>query len=116
GIRWLSYATEQKELEHNKRDEDERTERQRIERERDERDERERKERERIKQEHIKREENERKEREHHYNIYHYLQRQIRRFSGDLALGMLFPGDMSPGISRTEKLEGDTFPSDLGPT
>nr|GEZ28123.1 kinesin motor domain-containing protein [Tanacetum cinerariifolium] len=31
----------------------------------------------------------------------------------DLSLGIPFPGDMLPGISRTEKLEGDTFPGEL---
>ncbi|GKA98862.1 hypothetical protein Tco_0826799 [Tanacetum coccineum] len=36
---------------------------------------------------------------------------QIRGFPGDLSLGIAFPGDMSPEISGTEKLEWDTFPS-----
>nr|GEU61966.1 hypothetical protein [Tanacetum cinerariifolium] len=36
--------------------------------------------------------------------------RQIHRFSGDLSLGIPFPGDMLYEISQTEKLEGDTFP------
>ncbi|GJW87575.1 putative ubiquitin family protein [Tanacetum coccineum] len=48
-----------------------------------------------------------------HYNIYHFPQRQIRGIPGDLSLGIGFPGDMSPGICQTEKLDGDTFPGDL---
>nr|GEW98218.1 L-lactate dehydrogenase B-like [Tanacetum cinerariifolium] len=32
---------------------------------------------------------------------------------GDLSLGLPFPGDMSPEISQTVKLEGDTFPGDI---
>nr|GFA04244.1 uncharacterized mitochondrial protein AtMg00810-like [Tanacetum cinerariifolium] len=32
---------------------------------------------------------------------------------GDLSLRIAFPGDMSPEISRTKKLEGDTFMGDL---
>ncbi|GKE36497.1 hypothetical protein Tco_1459902 [Tanacetum coccineum] len=28
-------------------------------------------------------------------------------------MGICFPGDLSPGIGRAEKLEGDTFPGDL---
>ncbi|GKF20219.1 hypothetical protein Tco_0068857 [Tanacetum coccineum] len=48
-----------------------------------------------------------------HYNICHYPQGQIRGFPGDLSLGIAFPGDMLPGISGTEKLEWDTFPSDI---
>ncbi|GJT99005.1 hypothetical protein Tco_1094523 [Tanacetum coccineum] len=52
-----------------------------------------------------------------HYNIYHFPQRQIRGIPGDLSLGIGFPGDMSPGICQTEKLDGDTFPGDnAGPT
>nr|GFC75129.1 hypothetical protein [Tanacetum cinerariifolium] len=36
---------------------------------------------------------------------------------GDLSLGITFPGDMSLGKSRTEKVEWDTFPGDnAGPT
>ncbi|GJU28903.1 hypothetical protein Tco_1172492 [Tanacetum coccineum] len=38
---------------------------------------------------------------------------QIWGFPGDLSLGIAFPGDMSPGIGGTEKLEWDTFPSDI---
>ncbi|GKE36805.1 hypothetical protein Tco_1460210 [Tanacetum coccineum] len=38
---------------------------------------------------------------------------QIRGFPGDLSLGIPFPGDMSPGISETEKLEWDSFPGDI---
>ncbi|GKF55846.1 hypothetical protein Tco_0166186 [Tanacetum coccineum] len=52
-----------------------------------------------------------------HYNICHIPQRQIRGIPGDLSLGICFPGDLSPGIRRAEKLEGDTFsatyPGDL---
>ncbi|GKC90565.1 wall-associated receptor kinase-like protein 2 [Tanacetum coccineum] len=48
-----------------------------------------------------------------HYNICHFPQRQIRGIPGDLSLGISFPGDLSPGIGRAEKLEGDTFPGDL---
>ncbi|GJU27135.1 retrovirus-related pol polyprotein from transposon TNT 1-94 [Tanacetum coccineum] len=44
-----------------------------------------------------------------HYNSFHFPQRQYWGIPGDLSLGIRFPGDMSPGISRTEKLEGDTF-------
>ncbi|GJS08250.1 kinase-like domain-containing protein [Tanacetum coccineum] len=52
-----------------------------------------------------------------HYNICHIPQRQIRGIPGDLSLGICFPGDLSPGIGRAEKLEGDTFPGDIvGPT
>ncbi|GKE46231.1 hypothetical protein Tco_1477489 [Tanacetum coccineum] len=51
--------------------------------------------------------------REHHFLIHsHSLAVQ-----GDLSLGIAFPGDMSPGISGTEKLEWDSFPGDIvGPT
>nr|GEY14975.1 transcription factor HEC2-like [Tanacetum cinerariifolium] len=38
---------------------------------------------------------------------------QIRGFSDDLSLGIPFPGDMSPGISGTEKLEWDTFSGNI---
>ncbi|GJS23636.1 hypothetical protein Tco_0452268, partial [Tanacetum coccineum] len=38
---------------------------------------------------------------------------QIRGFPSDLSLVIAFSGDMSPGISETEKLEWDTFPSDI---
>ncbi|GKC53086.1 hypothetical protein Tco_1075831 [Tanacetum coccineum] len=48
-----------------------------------------------------------------HYNICHIPQRQIRGIPGDLSLGICFPGDLSPGIGRAKKLEGDTFPGDL---
>ncbi|GJT88706.1 hypothetical protein Tco_1070423 [Tanacetum coccineum] len=48
-----------------------------------------------------------------HYNSCHFPQRQNRGIPGDLSLGIRFPGDLSPGIGRAEKLEGDTFPGDL---
>ncbi|GKC16707.1 hypothetical protein Tco_1013489, partial [Tanacetum coccineum] len=48
-----------------------------------------------------------------HYNICHIPQRQIRGIPGDLSLGIRFPGDMSPGISGTEKLKWDSFPGDI---
>ncbi|GKE17659.1 thaumatin-like protein 1, partial [Tanacetum coccineum] len=42
---------------------------------------------------------------------------QIRGIPDDLSLGIRFPGDMSPEISGTEKLEWDSFPGDIsGPT
>ncbi|GJT45423.1 ALP1-like protein [Tanacetum coccineum] len=51
------------------------------------------------------------------YNICHYPQGQIRGFPGDLSLGIAIPGDMSPGIIRGGKLEGDSFSGDnAGPT
>ncbi|GKG27868.1 hypothetical protein Tco_0406195, partial [Tanacetum coccineum] len=34
-------------------------------------------------------------------------------FPGRLVAGDAFPGDMSTGISGTEKLEWDTFPGDI---
>nr|GFA21699.1 hypothetical protein [Tanacetum cinerariifolium] len=48
-----------------------------------------------------------------HYNICHFPQRQFWGISGDLSPGIGFPGDMSPGKLRTEKLEWDTFPGDI---
>ncbi|GJT75812.1 hypothetical protein Tco_1042537 [Tanacetum coccineum] len=48
-----------------------------------------------------------------HYNICHYPQRQIWGFRSDLSLGIAFPGDMSPEISGTEKLEWDSFSGDI---
>ncbi|GKF62527.1 hypothetical protein Tco_0182581, partial [Tanacetum coccineum] len=52
-------------------------------------------------------------ENDDHYNICLFPQRQIRGIPGDLSLGIGFPDDLSPGICRAEKLEGDTFPGDL---
>nr|GFA76535.1 retrovirus-related Pol polyprotein from transposon TNT 1-94 [Tanacetum cinerariifolium] len=47
-----------------------------------------------------------------HCNINGFPQRHSGGFPGDLSLGIRFPGDLSPGKRRWERLVRDSFPGD----
>ncbi|GKC62252.1 dual specificity protein phosphatase PHS1 [Tanacetum coccineum] len=49
-----------------------------------------------------------------HYNIYHYPQRHFHAFPGDMSLGILIPGDMSPEKKETKNYF-ITIPGDMSP-
>ncbi|GKA79471.1 cytochrome P450 81E8-like protein [Tanacetum coccineum] len=46
-----------------------------------------------------------------HYNIYHYPRGHNSLIPGDMSLGIIFPGDMSPRKTCWGKLQGDSFPN-----